>query len=242
MVGKPYQRLGYMSTKITNRLFQRDYQAFGSSAAMSLAQNVQRFRRRKKLSQAKLAEMIGARQNTIAAIESGHTKRTKLLPELAQVLGVSIPELDPSLEVVENATIPGNQLVGPADLPVYSSTDAGDGVVFVSERPVQTVRRPEPLATVSKGYGVIVAGESMVPLVRPGDTVLVHPHLPPKAEDWCLFIGENHGEFRATLKEYLGQTADLWKVKRYFPKEQEFTLKKRDFPRCEVVVGKYNRR
>lgn len=226
----------------TNSLFVNCYQGFGNTPAMSLAQNVAKYRKRKKLSQAALAGMIGARQNTIAAIESGITKRTKLLPELASALGVSIPELDPSVVQVEKSTIPGNQLVGANDLPVYASVDAGNGVVFVSERPVQTVKRPEPLATVTNGYGVIVAGESMIPIVRPGDTVLVHPHLPPKTDDLCLFIGEDNGEFRATLKEFRAQTESLWRIKRYHPKEEEFTLRKRDFPRCEVVVGLYRRR
>lgn len=226
----------------TNCLFVHCDQDFGSNPAMSLAQNVIKFRKRRRLSQAALAKLIGARQNTIAAIESGITKRTKLLPELAQALGVSLPELDPSLEKVENVMVPGNQLVGANDLPVFASVDAGDGVVFVSERPVQTVKRPEPLSSVTNGYGVIVSGESMIPLVRPGDTVLIHPHIPPRPEDLCLFIGDNHGEFRATLKEFRGQTKDLWRIKRYHPREEEFTLKKSDFPRCEVVVGKYNRR
>lgn len=226
----------------TNTLVENCYQHFGNEPAMSLAENVAKFRKRKRISQAELAKRIGARQNTIAAIENGKTKRTKLLPEIAQVLDVQLNELDPSLEHFEKTTVSGSELIGAADLPVYASVDAGDGVVFVSERPVQTVKRPEPLATVTKGYGVIVAGESMVPIVRPGDTALVHPHLPPKPDDLCLFIGEDGGEFRATLKEYRGQTKDLWKIRRYQPKEEDFTLRKADFPRCEVVVGIYRRR
>lgn len=226
----------------TNSLFMQSYQSIGSNPAMSLAENVAKFRKRKHLSQAALASRIGVRQNTIAAIESGETKKTKYLPEIASALDVSIPELDPSVIQYENSTVPGNQLVGESDLPVYASVDAGNGVVFVSERPVQTVKRPEPLATVTKGYGVIVSGESMIPLVRPGDTVLVHPHLPPKVDDLCLFIGEKDGEFRATLKEFIGQTKDLWRIRRYHPKEELFTIRKTDFPRCEVVVGLYKRR
>lgn len=226
----------------TNTLFVSGNQDFGIQPRMSLAENVKKLRVRAKMSQADLAKSIGARQNTIAAIELGKTKRTKLLPEIARELGVTLKELDPSLEAVETARIPGRELVGEPDLPVYASVDAGDGIVLVSSEPVQSVRRPDPLKTVKKGYGVIVVGESMVPVVRPGDTVLVHPHLPPIPEDICLFIFEGDGEFKATIKEYIGQTKDLWKVKRYHPKEIEYTLKKREWPRCEVVVGSYRRR
>lgn len=227
----------------TNDLFERSYQGFGSQPAMSLADNVAKFRRRKKLSQAALAKAIGARQNTIAAIESGLTKRTKLLPELARELGVSLNDLDPNIGPNENNIVPSVGLVGENNLPVYASVEAGDGNVLVSSEPVQTVRRPDPLATVKDGYGVIVVGDSMVPLVRPGDTVLVHPHLPPKVEDICLFMSGIHDhDFKATLKEYVGQTKDLWKVRRYGPSPKDFTLRKQDWPRCQVVVGAYKRR
>ncbi len=228
----------------TNYLFGQSYQAIGRSRHMTtLAENLAKYRNRNKLSQAKLAEKIGVRQNTIAAIESGLTKRTKFLPELAVVLGVSTSELDPNIGPNETEFIPRGRLVGENDLPVYASVEAGNGDVLVSSEPVQTVKRPEPLATVRGGYGVIVVGESMSPVVRPGDTVLVHPHLPPQNEDICLFMsGTEQADFKATLKEYIGQTKDLWKIRCYGPSPKDFTLKKRDWPRCEVVVGVYRRR
>lgn len=230
----------------TNFLFKGGYQEIGTGRPMpTLAENVVKYRKLNKLSQAKLAKKIGARQNTIAAIEAGLTKRTKLLPELARELGVSIEALDPTIGPNETAIVSGRELLGENNLPVYASVEAGDGNVFVSSEPVQTVRRPDPLATVKDGYGVIVVGDSMSPAVRPGDTVLVHPHLPPKIEDFCLFMspeGEGEHEFRATLKEFIGQTADLWKIRRYGPVPKDFTLKKRYWPRCHVVVGIYKRR
>jgi hypothetical protein len=82
----------------------------------------------------------------------------------------------------------------------------------------------------------------MVPALRPGDTVLIHPHLPPKVEDICLFISQKNGEFVATIKEYVGQTKDHWKVKRYKPEEKEFLLRKSEWQTCHVSVGRYSRR
>lgn len=226
----------------TNYLFVHRYQGLGNTPVMSLAENLTRLRKKRKLSQQKLADAVGVRQNTIAAIETGETKKSKYLPDIARVLDVSIKELDPTLGPNENLLVPGKELVGVADLPGYGTVEGGEGAIVMSSEPVETVKRPDPLRTVKDGFGVIVSGDSMVPLVRPGDIVLVHPHLPPKIDDLCLFLFDQDGDFRATIKEFCGQSRDLWKVKRYQPKEHEFTLKKADFPRCAVVVGIYKRR
>lgn len=226
----------------TNDLFVRCYQGFGNPRVMSLAENLTRLRKRKGWSQQKLADAVGVRQNTIAAIEMGKTTKSKWLPDIARELGVPIKELDPKLGPNENLLVPGRELVGAPDLPVFGTVEGGEGAIVMSSEPVETVKRPDPLRTVKDGFGVIVSGDSMVPLVRPGDIVLVHPHLPPKIDDLCLFLFDQDGDFRATIKEFCGQSRDLWKVKRYQPKEHEFTLKKADFPRCAVVVGIYKRR
>ena len=66
--------------------------------------------------------------------------------------------------------------------------------------------------------------------------------MPPKAEDLCLFVSDREGEFKATIKEYRGQTETAWKVRRYHPAVRDYTLKKKDFGKCQVVVGIYKRR
>jgi|RhiMetdeSRZDD1v2_1073273.scaffolds.fasta_scaffold00124_26 transcriptional regulator with XRE-family HTH domain len=209
---------------------------------MAIARNVARYRKERGLSQEELARRIGVRQNTIAAIESGLTKKSKYLPDIARVLEVPLFDLDAGEGAHRTPTIPGADLVGARDLPLYATVEAGEGAVVMSSDPVDEVRRPAPLATVKGAYGVIVSGESMVPALRPGDTALIHPHLPPKVEDICLFISEKNGEFIATIKEYVGQTKDHWKVKRYKPEEKEFTLRKSEWQTCHVSVGRYSRR
>jgi len=209
---------------------------------MAIARNVARYRKERGLSQEELARRIGVRQNTIAAIESGLTKKSKYLPDIARVLEVPLFDLDAGEGAHRTPTIPGADLVGARDLPLYATVEAGEGAVVMSSDPVDEVRRPALLATVKGAYGVIVSGESMVPALRPGDTALIHPHLPPKVEDICLFISEKNGEFIATIKEYVGQTKDHWKVKRYKPEEKEFTLRKSEWQTCHVSVGRYSRR
>jgi transcriptional regulator with XRE-family HTH domain len=209
---------------------------------MAIAGNVARYRKERGLSQEQLARRVGVRQNTIAAIESGLTKKSKYLPDIARVLEVPLFDLDAGEGAHRTPTIPGADLVGARDLPLYATVEAGEGAVVMSSDPVDEVRRPAPLATVKGAYGVIVSGESMVPALRPGDTALIHPHLPPKVEDICLFISEKNGEFIATIKEYVGQTKDHWRVKRYKPEEKEFTLRKSEWQTCHVSVGRYSRR
>jgi transcriptional regulator with XRE-family HTH domain len=209
---------------------------------MAIAGNVARYRKERGLSQEQLARRVGVRQNTIAAIESGLTKKSKYLPDIARVLEVPLFDLDAGEGAHRTPTIPGADLVGARDLPLYATVEAGEGAVVMSSDPVDEVRRPAPLATVKGAYGVIVSGESMVPALRPGDIVLIHPHLPPKVEDICLFISEKNGEFVATIKEYVGQTKDHWRVKRYKPEEKEFTLRKSEWQTCHVSVGRYSRR
>jgi transcriptional regulator with XRE-family HTH domain len=209
---------------------------------MAIAGNVARYRKERGLSQEQLARRVGVRQNTIAAIESGLTKKSKYLPDIARVLEVPLFDLDAGEGAHRTPTIPGADLVRARDLPLYATVEAGEGAVVMSSDPVDEVRRPAPLATVKGAYGVIVSGESMVPALRPGDTALIHPHLPPKVEDICLFISEKNGEFVATIKEYVGQTKDHWRVKRYKPEEKEFTLRKSEWQTCHVSVGRYSRR
>jgi transcriptional regulator with XRE-family HTH domain len=209
---------------------------------MGIRENLQRIRQQRGMSQAALAGAIGVRQNTIAAIELGLTRKSRYLPDIARALRVPLSDIDPDLGFGESRVISSGELVGARDLPLYATVEGGEGTVVMSSDPVDEIRRPAPLATVKGAYGVIVVGESMVPVLRPGDVALVNPHLPPRAEDTCIFVCEKDGEFIATIKEYVGQTKDAWRVKRYKPKETEFALKKKDWPRCEVVVGKYSRR
>jgi phage repressor protein C with HTH and peptisase S24 domain len=208
---------------------------------MSLKDNLIRLRRARGMSQQRLARASGVRQNTIAAIESGRTQRTRFAAEIARALNVSVTQLVPD-ELASSVVPLSDSLVGTLDLPVYGTVEAGAGAVVIINEPVDRVGRPAPLLHVRDGYGVIVHGDSMTPLIRPGDIVLVHPHLPPRPEDWCVFRRSLDGEFSATIKEYGGQTATAWRVKRYQPREEHFSLKKADWPECHVIVGKYNRR
>lgn len=193
--------------------------------------NVTRYRIERGLSTAALAREVGVRVFTIQQIEAGKTQRTRYLADIARVLGVDISDLDPRVKRPAPAAPP--QL---ADIPVYGTTEAGDGALVLSQGSIDQIERPRALAHVREAYAVLVTGESMWPMVRPGDVVVLNPNKYPRREDLCVFRSDKHGEFKSTIKEFVSRAGDGWRVKRYRPEEKEFTLKGQDWPECHVVV------
>jgi transcriptional regulator with XRE-family HTH domain len=198
---------------------------------------------RRGFSQEELAKKVGTTQQTIGKIETGKIKGKSFFPRLSLELGVSLPEIDPSLP--KNAfggVIPGDQLAGDKDLPVHAAAAGGKGAIIVSTDPVEWVARPQPLLRVKDGYGIIVIETSMSPEFEPGDTALVHPHLPPTIGSTCVFYTERQdGTVEAVIKRLRRFTADSWYVEQFSPK-RSFTLKRAEWQKCHVTVGRYIRR
>lgn len=216
--------------------------AFGSHFSMSLKDNLAKIRKERGLSQKALAAMIGVRQNTIAAIETGATKKTRYLADIARALSVDIADLDSDLAGPGQGAGAVRGMAGAREIDLFGSAQREGGALVLTSLPVDRISRPAPLANVRDGYALIVAGESMSPVIRPGDIVLVHPHLAPKIEDTCLFVRNERGTLHVRLAEYRGETKDHWKLRRYSPQEREFDLSKKDWERCHVILGKYSRR
>lgn len=138
--------------------------------------------------------------------------------------------------------IPGDALVGRRDLPIYASAEGGEGSIILDYEPVDHVKRPLPLESVRGGYGLIVTGESMIPACRPGDILLLNPHMPPRVEDIVVLFRLFRSDTLASVKEYRGATDKAWRVRRYHPKEEDFSLPREEWQQCHVSVGKYSRR
>lgn len=138
--------------------------------------------------------------------------------------------------------IPGPELVGPVDFPVYAAAQGGNGHLIVSFDAIDYVKRPAPLQRVKGGYGLLIVGESMTPAFRPGDTALVHPHLPPERDtDVILYHTPPDGEAEAIIKHLVGFSDREWTLEQYRPPE-EFKEFRKEWPICHRVVGKYSRR
>jgi phage repressor protein C with HTH and peptisase S24 domain len=142
-------------------------------------------------------------------------------------------------EAQRTATIPGAELFGNMDLPVFGTAQGGDGALIVTDRAVDWVARPSVLLRVVDGYGMIITGDSMDPVMKSGTTALINPHLPPRVSDLCLFrCHKDDGTTVAAVKEFRGETETHWKVRQFNP-ARDFTLKKTDWQICHRVVGSY---
>lgn len=149
---------------------------------------------------------------------------------------------------IEEQSVPGADLVGPVDLPIYASVRGGaiDDSVLVSPEPIDYVKRPEPLARAKNGYGLYIIGDSMEPAFRQGDLALIHPNIPPKAGDEVVVCSQDvNGEHYAIIKLLTKVTATTWHLKQYNPapgEPAEFTLDRTEWPICHLVVGSYRKR
>jgi phage repressor protein C with HTH and peptisase S24 domain len=142
-------------------------------------------------------------------------------------------------DVFKPHPLPGADLVGVADLPVYAAAKGGDGHMIVTFDAIDYVKRPEPLRNVRGGYGLLITGVSMIPAYRPGDTALVHPHLPPARDtEVVLYHTPPDGEAEAMIKTLVGFNDREWTLEQYNP-AQQFTEFQVEWPICHRVVGKY---
>lgn len=231
----------------------------------TFGQKVREEREKRGLSQVELAQLANTTQQSIDRIERDAVSRSRSAPEVAAVLHIPFPfgadhGYDMASEVKNpdgtksiryyqvKTTVPRDELVGAKDLPIFAAVRGGsvDDSILVSSDPIDYVKRPEPLARAKNGYGLYVLGTSMVPAYKHGDLVLVHPNLPITAgDDVVISTQDKNGEHYAILKNLTRVTADKWHLQQYNPADGEpveFTLDRRDWPTCHLVVGKYNKR
>jgi phage repressor protein C with HTH and peptisase S24 domain len=170
------------------------------------------------------------------------------MPAIAQELNIAIDKVvrNPRPLAAPLKMVPGEKLTGNNDLAVYAAVQGGSGVLILSSDPVEYVVRPDPLARVRDGYGVIVVEDSMKPEFRSGDIALVNPHLPPRAGDTCVFRHqEEDGTETAIIKHLRRATAERWLVTEWNSDDgvhRDFELERSEWQKCHVTVGKYSRR
>jgi phage repressor protein C with HTH and peptisase S24 domain len=210
-------------------------------------------------SQAKLGRQAGISQPAIKKIEDGETKQSKHLPKIAEVLEIPLNRLNSSLSQHGEETVnqpkrindgntpqrlkkvPIAELLGDADLPVYAIAQGGPGALVLENEPFTYTARPKRLIGRKDGYGVLVIGDSLAKEYNEGDIAYVDPHLHPRKGDPCVFQGTRpDGTVEAIIK-YLERSPDasetLYYVSQTSP-SKKFTIKKADWQKCDVLVGK----
>lgn len=257
-MGKPY--LPTMSSGDVGALkVGSGYTSSMANMIETLGERLRYGREAARLTQSDVAAEFGISRVSVLQWEKDETKPSPdKLPILATLYNTTTDWLlsrigNPPL-VVPNAKIkakadkvppalPGEDLVGAKDLPIFAAAMGGDGHTIITLDPVDWVKRPAVLQNVRGGYGIIIVSTSMIPAYWPGDTALVHPHLPPARDtDVILYHTPPDGrEAEAIIKRLVGMNDREWTLEQYQPARQ-FRESRADWPVCHRVVGKYNAR
>jgi phage repressor protein C with HTH and peptisase S24 domain len=203
-------------------------------------------REKRGWSQKDLGDRVRVSQVTIVKIESGATAQSKFLPKIAQLLGLDLADLDPTLKGV---ALPGQERpflndIRP-DFRIYASAEGGPGEIIRSSEPVDFIPRPSHLIHVKDAYGLLVTGSSMAPEYKNGEMAIVEPSLPVVPDEVYIFYAEKDGEARATIKHLRRATAERWLVRQHNPPEgmaEDFSLSRKEWAVAHRVTGKRARR
>lgn len=191
----------------------------------------------------KLAGKPDAIRNIKRAIKTG--KRQGVSTATIRALAVTL-ECSPAWLLGEEDVSqegfyrPPPEILGRRDLKVFSAVEGGPGEISWGEEPIEVVPRPWYVANAPEAFALHVTGESMLPVIRPGQIVVVNPALAPVPNELAVYIHDRNGEFKATLKEHRKSAAQNWHVFQYNPPEgqsHEFTLAKAEWPKAQRVVG-----
>lgn len=229
----------------------------------TLGSRLREAREAKGLTQDEVAEHFGIRRVSVTQWESDTTRPAfSRVPGLADLLGISEDALIKALREPISAgdvpplavgprrgtpttVIPGNQLVGVSDFPVYAAAMGGDGHLIVTFDQVETVKRPSILEGVRNAYALLISGDSMVPAFNHGDMALVHPGLPVARDKVHIFYDHPpfgaQGEVEAMVKKLVGWTEKKWRLEQYNP-AKSFDADRADWPTAHRVVGRYDAR
>lgn len=195
-----------------------------------IGDRVRRARTTRGISLETLAERIGIAWQSIQDVESGKTRRTSYLPEIAKELDVPIdwfkakPGTMPDVPPLRAASQPSFPQTGQTDLPMRMGAICGEDGCFEIESQVEdNVPRPVRLRSVPDAYGLYIRGDSMEPWKEHGEPIFVHPGLPPRLMDYVvvqLKPASPGGNPPSYVKRFIGQSAKEIKLLQYQPRKE----------------------
>jgi hypothetical protein len=126
--------------------------------------------------------------------------------------------------------------LGPRDLPILGRAQGGAGelIITADHEPIDWTYRPAQLRGVREAFAVYATGESMYPMFKPGQTLLVRPNFPLIPTRGVL-IEKNNDE--ALIKEYASEDRSAMTVREYRPTERTFTIPLSEIRRAARIVG-----
>lgn len=220
---------------------------------MSIGDRIKKKRQLIGLTQDELASKIGISRPSVVQWETGKASpKGARLNLIADILGCSPdwllvggddeprPERPQKNLDINNIITDG--LVGDKDLPIYSSAQGGKTGMVVSFDAIEVVKRPAPLMGVKGGYGMYVVGDSMEPVYRQGDILLVHPSKPAgKGDDVVIIMTDGNGHHDAMVKRLVSQNDDWVNMEQFNP-ASPIKIEKSKVANVHLIVGSYKRR
>lgn len=231
---------------------------------MTLGKRIKEARKALRMTQAVLGAAVGVTDKAVSGWERDKDSPTQdKFPKLAQTLKRDVAYLhgadsgerndvtidavnQPARINVPTRNAPSNvfpvaEIMGDIDLPVYSIVQGGRGALILGNEPFTHTARPRRLIGIKDAYGVLVKGNSMAREYSENDIAYVDPNLNPRRGDPCVFQGErDDGSWEAMIK-YLERSPDASETVYYVSQsnpEKKFTIKKADWQKCHVAVGK----
>jgi len=227
----------------------------------ALARLIRRARKDKGLTLAELAHRLGVSRSAVNQWELGtSTPDAKRISDICAALDLDPRDIHKNVNalgqthidapVTRSAAFPQGRISGGvrqmpgtfgwggAILPVYGSSDAGAGVMALTEEPIGP---PEPRPTfageTTGAVGVIVEHDVMAPAYRRGDRLLLLPFKPANPGDDVVLFSGKPGEarrVRSVVRQLVQRTDTHWICAQHNPaKREKFAIS--DFPLCYRV-------
>ena len=123
------------------------------------------------------------------------------------------------------------------NIPVYGAAQGGAGFDITDvTSPVDYIRAPEYLSGSSTAYAVLVVGDSMEPRFCAGETLFVHPGLPPRPGDDVVLQLRAGAETHSLVKRFVNKQNGGVIVKQLNP-DREVRFDSDDVIAVHKIVG-----
>lgn len=162
---------------------------------MALADRVRERRTELGMTQARLAEIVGATQQSIVSIENGLTKRPRNLLDLAKAL-----DCDP-MWLQNGGTFKKITEINTRKIPLISYVQAG---ALAQNCPIEAYDGDFEYVLTDmdwseNAFALKIEGDSMEPEFSPGDVIVIDPEIQPAPGE---FVVAMNGGDAATFKKY----------------------------------------